>query len=87
MPEKAGDTFLSSLQINIKKARQIRFSNAGYVYSTQERVIVNPTVRDCPEMETCRLQTISTTQWKKNQKEMTWINLLRAGFHYKNIDQ
>ena len=44
VPEKARDMFLCSLQINITKARQMPFSTAGYVCSTQTRVIFNPAV-------------------------------------------
>ena len=45
VPEKACDVFVCSLQINIK-ARQMWFSTAGYVCSTQTRVIFNPSVED-----------------------------------------
>ena len=36
--------FLFSLQINIKKARQARFSTAGYVCSTETIVVSDPAV-------------------------------------------
>ena len=44
VPEKARDMFLCSPHINIKKARQVRFSTAGYVCSTQNRVVFNTVV-------------------------------------------
>ena len=42
--EKARDMFLCSLQINILKARQMRFSTVGYMCSTQTIGIFNPDV-------------------------------------------
>ena len=44
VPEKARNMFLCSLQINIKKARQMQFSTAGYVCSTQTRAVFNAAV-------------------------------------------
>ena len=46
VPEKACNMLLCSLQINIKKARQMRFSTVGYVCSIQTRVIFNPAVSE-----------------------------------------
>ena len=45
MPKKARNMFLCSLQIDIKKARQARFSTAGYVCSTETKVVSHPAVR------------------------------------------
>ena len=38
------DKFLCSLQINTKKARQPRFSSAGFVCPNQNRVVYHPDV-------------------------------------------
>ena len=53
VPEKARDMFLCSLQINKKKARQMRFSTAGYVCSTQTRVMPEETRRDARVRNLC----------------------------------
>ena len=44
VPKKARDMFLCFLHIKIKKARQARFSTAGYVCSTKTRVGSHPAV-------------------------------------------
>ena len=44
VPKKARDMFLFSLEINVKKARQARFSTAGYVWTTFAKRNFHPAV-------------------------------------------
>ena len=50
--KKTREMFLCSLHINIKKARQVRFSTAGYMWTTRARKKFPPSCRGLFEVET-----------------------------------